>query len=117
MLDYPLLEAVAAVDREGSFEGAARALHVTSSAISQRVKLLEERVGTPLVVRGRPCTVTPAGRHLCRHVEQVQRACTTSRPGTRLKWRTFAVRSGRPTARHTPAMSVSRSPMGVALRP
>jgi LysR family transcriptional regulator (chromosome initiation inhibitor) len=71
MLDYPLLEAVAAVDREGSFEGAARALHLTPSAISQRVKLLEERVGTPLVVRGRPCTVTPAGRHLCRHVEQV----------------------------------------------
>jgi LysR family transcriptional regulator (chromosome initiation inhibitor) len=71
MLDYPLLEAVAAVDREGSFEGAARALHVTPSAISQRVKLLEERVGTPLVVRGRPCTVTPAGRQLCRHVEQV----------------------------------------------
>ena len=71
MLDYPLLEAVAAVDREGSFEGAARALHVTPSAVSQRVKLLEERVGTPLVVRGRPCTVTPAGRHLCRHVEQV----------------------------------------------
>ena len=54
MLDYPLLEAVAALDREGSFEGAARALHVTSSAISQRVKLLEERVGTPLVVRGGP---------------------------------------------------------------
>ena len=71
MLDYPLLEAVAAVDREGSFEGAARALHLTPSAISQRVKLLEERVGSPLVVRGRPCTVTPAGRQLCRHVEQV----------------------------------------------
>ncbi|BDG08425.1 LysR family transcriptional regulator ArgP [Anaeromyxobacter paludicola] len=71
MLDYPLLEAVAAVDREGSFEGAARALHLTPSAVSQRVKLLEERVGTPLVVRGRPCAATPAGRHLCRHVEQV----------------------------------------------
>ncbi|HET9552850.1 MAG TPA: LysR family transcriptional regulator ArgP [Anaeromyxobacteraceae bacterium] len=71
MLDYPLLEAVAAVDREGSFEGAARALHLTPSAVSQRVKLLEERVGSALVVRGRPCAATPAGRHLCRHVEQV----------------------------------------------
>lgn len=71
MLDYPLLEAVAAVDREGSFEGAARALHLTPSAISQRVKLLEERVGSPLVARGRPCTATPAGRYLCRHVERV----------------------------------------------
>lgn len=71
MLDYPLLEALAAVDREGSFERAARALHVTASAISQRVKLLEERIGTVLLVRGTPCVATPAGRTLCRHVEQV----------------------------------------------
>jgi LysR family transcriptional regulator, chromosome initiation inhibitor len=71
MLDYPLLEALAAVDREGSFEGAARALHVTPSAVSQRVKLLEERLGTALVLRGRPCAATPAGRRLCRHAEQV----------------------------------------------
>src|SRR5262245_41329051 len=71
MLDYTLLEALAAVVREGSFERAARALHVTSSAISQRVKLLEERVGAVLVVRGRPCAATPAGAPLCRQVEQV----------------------------------------------
>ncbi len=71
MLDYPLLEAVAAVDREGSFERAARALGLTTSAVSQRVKLLEERVGAALVVRGRPCAATAAGRQLCRHVEQV----------------------------------------------
>jgi LysR family transcriptional regulator (chromosome initiation inhibitor) len=35
VLDYPLLEALAAVDRTGSFEGAARVLHVTPSAVSQ----------------------------------------------------------------------------------
>jgi LysR family transcriptional regulator (chromosome initiation inhibitor) len=52
-------------------EGAARALHVTPSAVSQRLKLLEERVGTVLLVRGRPCAATPAGRQLCRHVERV----------------------------------------------
>ncbi len=71
MLDYPLLETLAAVDREGSVEGAARALHVTPSAVSQRLKLLEERVGAVLVVRGRPCAATPADRQLCRHVERV----------------------------------------------
>ncbi len=71
MLDYPLLETLAAADREGSVEGAARALHVTPSAVSQRLKLLEERVGAVLVVRGRPCVATPAGRQLCRHVERV----------------------------------------------
>lgn len=71
MLDYPSLEAMAAVVREGSFERAAQALHVTPSAISQRVKLLEERLGRVLVLRGQPCVATEAGRQLCRHVEQV----------------------------------------------
>ncbi len=72
MLDYPSLAALAAVIREGSFERAARALHVTPSAVSQRIRLLEERVGSALVVRGQPCTPTEAGRRLCRHVERVQ---------------------------------------------
>ncbi|KAA0582962.1 LysR family transcriptional regulator ArgP [Azospirillum sp. Sh1] len=71
MLDYPLLMALAAVIRTGSFERAARQLHVTPSAVSQRVKLLEERLGTILVVRGQPCTGTAAGQRLCQHVEQV----------------------------------------------
>jgi LysR family transcriptional regulator (chromosome initiation inhibitor) len=71
MLDYASLSAVAAVVREGSFERAARALNVTSSAISQRVKQLEERLGGVLIVRGQPCTATAMGRSICRHVEQV----------------------------------------------
>lgn len=71
MLDYAGLEASAAVLREGSFDRAARKLHVTPSAISQRIKLLEERVGQVLVMRGTPCTGTEAGRRLCLHVEQV----------------------------------------------
>jgi LysR family transcriptional regulator (chromosome initiation inhibitor) len=71
MLDYPSLAALATVVREGSFERAARALHVTPSAVSQRVKWLEERLGGVLVVRGQPCMATAAGRLLCRHVEQV----------------------------------------------
>lgn len=69
MLDYPLVAAVAAVLREGSFERAAEALHLTPSAVSQRVKLLEERLGQPLVVRGAPCTPTAAGALLARHAE------------------------------------------------
>lgn len=71
MLDYALLAALAAVVRTGSFERAAQQLHVTPSAVSQRVKLLEERLGTILVVRGSPCAGTPAGLRLCQHVEQV----------------------------------------------
>ncbi|MFZ5548451.1 MAG: LysR family transcriptional regulator ArgP [Pseudomonadota bacterium] len=71
MLDYALIDALAAVLREGSFERAARALHLTPSAVSQRVKLLEERVGQVLVVRSSPTRATPAGRALARHAEQV----------------------------------------------
>jgi LysR family transcriptional regulator, chromosome initiation inhibitor len=70
-MDYSLVAAVAAVVREGSFERAAQALHITASAVSQRVKLLEQRLGQVLVVRGQPCTATPAGSALCRHAEQV----------------------------------------------
>ena len=44
-LEYPALAAVAAVVREGSFDRAATALGITASAVSQRVKALEERLG------------------------------------------------------------------------
>jgi LysR family transcriptional regulator, chromosome initiation inhibitor len=71
MLDYAHLSALAAVIRTGSFERAARHLNVTPSAISQRIKLLEERLGVVLVVRGQPCTATEIGQRLCQHVEQV----------------------------------------------
>jgi LysR family transcriptional regulator (chromosome initiation inhibitor) len=71
MLDYASLAALAAVVQEGSFERAARSLNVTPSAVSQRVKSLEERLGRVLIARGTPCTATEAGRLLCRHVERV----------------------------------------------
>ncbi len=72
MLDYASLTALACVVREGSFERAARALHVTPSAISQRVRLLEERIGCALIVRGQPCHATETGRRLCQHVDRVR---------------------------------------------
>jgi LysR family transcriptional regulator (chromosome initiation inhibitor) len=72
MMDYASLSALAAVVREGSFERAARALNVTPSAISQRIRLLEERVGCALVVRGQPCRATETGRRLCQHVDRVR---------------------------------------------
>lgn len=72
MLDYDALAALAAVIREGSFDRAARALHVTPSAVSQRVRLLEERMGCALVIRGQPCRPTDTGRRLCQHVDHVR---------------------------------------------
>ncbi|WP_114811079.1 LysR family transcriptional regulator ArgP [Paraburkholderia kururiensis] len=72
MLDYALLDALAAVVRHGSFDRAASALNVTPSAVSQRVKLLEERMGSVLVKRGQPCVATASGALLCRHTERVR---------------------------------------------
>lgn len=71
MIDYATLRAIAAIDRTGSFEKAAKSLNVTASAISQRVKLLEERLGVVLIARGNPCSATEKGAFLCRHMEQV----------------------------------------------
>ncbi len=66
------LAALAAVVREGSFERAARRLHVTPSAISQRVKQLEEQIGAILLVRSSPCAATPLGEAVYRHALQVE---------------------------------------------
>jgi LysR family transcriptional regulator, chromosome initiation inhibitor len=40
--------------------------------VSQRIRLLEERVGCALVVRGQPCRATETGRRLCQHVDRVR---------------------------------------------
>lgn len=65
------LAALAAVLRLGSFEAAAHALSVTPSAISQRIKALEDRVGSSLVQRGTPCLGTDAGIRIAKHAEDV----------------------------------------------
>lgn len=70
-LDPAQLAALAAVHRRGSFDAAAAALGVTASAISQRVKAMEDRVGAVLIHRARPCTATAAGLRLIRHHDEV----------------------------------------------
>lgn len=69
--DPELLRTLAAVVDEGSFDAAARTLHVTPSAVSQRVKALEQQVGGVVVRRTRPCLPTPAGEVLVRLAGQV----------------------------------------------
>ncbi|MEX0286066.1 MAG: LysR family transcriptional regulator ArgP [Paracoccaceae bacterium] len=65
------LSALAVILRTGSFEQAASELSVTPSAISQRIKALEEKVGTTLIQRGTPCIGTPSGVRLAKHAEDV----------------------------------------------
>jgi LysR family transcriptional regulator (chromosome initiation inhibitor) len=69
-IDGQQLTAFAAVIEQGSFDAAAASLHVTPSAISQRIKALEQRVGQVLVRRERPCVATPAGAPLLRLAAQ-----------------------------------------------
>src|ERR1700704_1788228 len=64
------LAALAAVIEQGSFDAAAARLHVTPSAVSQRIKALEQRVGQVLVVREKPCTATAADVPLLRLAAQ-----------------------------------------------
>ena len=65
-LDVQQIAAFAAVIELGSFDAAAERLHVTPSAVSQRIKALEQRVGQVLVIREKPCVATPAGVPLLR---------------------------------------------------
>lgn len=69
---HPQLAAFSAVLEEGSFEAAARRLSLTQSAISQRIKALEDRLGQVLIVRQSPCHPTPAGEQLLRRVRPMQ---------------------------------------------
>ncbi|MGJ8525057.1 putative HTH-type transcriptional regulator [Halomonadaceae bacterium LMG 33818] len=69
---HPQLSAFIAVIEEGSFDAAALRLSVTPSAISQRIKALEDRLGQPLIVRQTPAQPTSAGSRLLRQVRQMQ---------------------------------------------
>ncbi|MFD2796770.1 LysR family transcriptional regulator ArgP [Promicromonospora vindobonensis] len=68
--DSRQLEALAAVVTEGSFDAAARTLHVTPSAVSQRIRALENAAGSVLVRRARPVVATAPGQALLRLARQ-----------------------------------------------
>ena len=60
------LDALVAIADHGSFDAAARQLHITPSAVSQRVRALEATAGQVLISRGTPCRPTPHGEWLVR---------------------------------------------------
>jgi DNA-binding transcriptional LysR family regulator len=80
MLSLERLRVLRAVSAAGSVTGAARALHVTTSAVSQQLARLEREVGQQLVERqGRGIRLTDAGEllavtagDLLGHAEQVE---------------------------------------------
>lgn len=72
MLDYKLLEALATVLECGGFERAGETLGLSQSAVSQRIKALEVRLGQPVLVRHPRLAATPAGQRLLNHLQQVR---------------------------------------------
>lgn len=60
------LDALVAIADHGSFEAAARQLHITPSAVSQRIRALEAAAGQVLISRGTPCRPTSHGEWLVR---------------------------------------------------
>lgn len=69
--DYKLLAALNKVIELQSFELAAKALFISQSAISQRIKNLEESFGQPVLIRSHPIELTAAGEQLVNHFKKV----------------------------------------------
>ncbi|SPJ33281.1 LysR family transcriptional regulator ArgP [Kushneria phyllosphaerae] len=72
MLDYKLLEALGAVVDQAGFERGAQVLGLTQSAVSQRIKLLEARLGQPVLIRAPRIAPTDLGKRLLNHIQQVR---------------------------------------------
>lgn len=72
-LPLDLVRTLLAVVDEGTFDAAAGALHVTPSAVSQRVKALEQRVGRVLLIREKPVRPTESGEVIVRFARQLSR--------------------------------------------
>lgn len=75
MTDLPLdqVRTLLAVVDEGTFDAASAALHVTPSAVSQRVKALEQRTGRVLLMRTKPVRPTESGEVVVRFARRLAR--------------------------------------------
>lgn len=82
-VDYRGLAALDAVIDYGSFDKAAAALSITQSAVSQRIRMLENSAGELLLVRSQPPVPTAAGQRLIAHYRQVRllESALDKRPG------------------------------------
>ncbi|WP_306362794.1 LysR family transcriptional regulator ArgP [Nocardia sp. CC227C] len=71
-LQLDQLRALDAAVTEGTFEAAARRLHVTPSAVSQRIKALEDAAGRILLRRTKPVQPTESGLAMLRLARQIE---------------------------------------------
>lgn len=71
MFDYRGIEALYTVQELQSFEEAAKKLHITQSAVSQRIKGLETHYGEPVLIRTLPYRPTQLGEYLIAHFKRI----------------------------------------------
>ncbi|PSW16740.1 hypothetical protein C9J01_07030 [Photobacterium rosenbergii] len=64
MLDNKEMETLIAIVDGQSFDNAARQLHISPGAVSQRIKSLENRVGSSVLVRTTPPQTTEVGKQV-----------------------------------------------------
>ena len=72
LVDLRQLEMAIAVADNASFTRASQQLYVAQSAISRKIKLLEEELGEPIFKRvNKKIYVTPAGQTLLRYARRI----------------------------------------------
>ncbi|MGA7149383.1 MAG: LysR family transcriptional regulator, partial [Microbacterium sp.] len=69
-IPFELAETLAVVVDDGTLDAAAQRLHITPSAVSQRIKTLEELLGRVVLVRSKPVRPTDAGSAVIRLARQ-----------------------------------------------
>ncbi|EPJ52577.1 MAG: hypothetical protein OFPI_13430 [Osedax symbiont Rs2] len=90
MIDPKGLSAFIAIVSKSSFEQAANTLFITQSAVSQRLKLLEQSLGQTLLLRSPTIKPTPAGQALLKYahnLSQIERSLAQElAPKKQLQW-------------------------------
>lgn len=71
-IDHKLLKALSVVVQQGGFKKASDVLHISQSAVSHRIKLLEDQIGQVLLTRDSPPIPTISGQHMIKHYQQIQ---------------------------------------------
>ena len=119
--DRAQLEALAAAVDHETFDAAARALHITPSAFSQRIRALERSVGQLVLRRTKPCRTTPAGAELLRLARQLalledETAARLEGPGTVTTQLPLAINADSVGSWFAPVLAEIGTWPGVALR-
>ncbi len=71
MMNFRNLEYFILVAKEESIRQAAKKLYISEQSLSEAIRRLEEELGTALLLRTRPCRLTPAGQILLHHAQKI----------------------------------------------